>query len=248
MATTYPKTDELLAAINTWTRPLIDHPAFRQLVRSKIGSAFDWEDDWPTRPGRVREVILPEPLAAQHDAVMQFYNLWTAAERLKTVEFHFRRYPIKGLPVNRHEHLENICAMFFSYFYVFQERLRVYLKTLNKVSAPASIDVGKTLKVYQNRFKAELRERHGGTHFEPFDDLTIHAVMLRSMRDDDRPAGHRVSATYAYRKASREWAGHARRGGERVATFLEAVADATLPIATFLQTPPSPGPDELKVR
>lgn len=248
MAKTHPKTDELLAAVNTWTRPLIEHPAVRQLVRSRIGSAFDWEDDWVTKGERVREVILPEPLATQHDAVMQFYNLWTAAERLKTVEFYFRRYPFKGLPVNRHEHLENICAMFFSYFYVFQERLRVYLNALNKVSAPASIDVGKTLKLYQNRFNAELRERHGGTHLEPFDDLTIHAVMLRSIRDHEGPTGDRVGATYAYRKAAREWAGHARRGGERVAAFLEAVAEATLRVATFLQSPPSPGPDDLKVR
>jgi hypothetical protein len=179
---------------------------------------------------------------------MLFYNLWTAAERLKTVEFYFRRYPFKDLPVNRHEHLENICAMFFSYFYVFQERLRVYLNALNKISVPASIDVGKTLKLYQRRFQAELRERHGATHFEPFDDLTIHAVMLRSMQDYDGPRKDRAGATHAYRKASREWAGHARRGGERVAAFLEAVSDATLNVATFLQTPPSLGPDELKIR
>ena len=245
---TYPKTAELLAAINTWTRPLVDHPAFRQLVRSKIGSALDWEDDWPTNGERVSEVVLPELLAARHDAVMQFYNLWTAAERLKTVEFYFRRYPFKGLPVNRHEHLENMCAMFFSHFYVFQERLRVYLNALNKVSAPANIDVGETLKLYQRRFNAELRERHGGTHFEPFDDLTINAVMLHSMRDHDRPTGDRAGAAYAYRKASREWAGHAKRGGERVAAFLETIADATLLVATFLQTPPSPGPDEIKTK
>lgn len=245
---TYPKTDELLATINTWTRPLIEHPAFRQLVRSKIGSAFDWEDDWPTEGARVREVILPEPLAAQHDAVMQFYNLWSAVERLKTVEFYFRRYPFKGLPVNRHEHLENVCSMFFSYFYIFQERLKVYLNALNKASAPSSIDVGKALKIYQRRFKDELRERHGATHVEPFDDLTIHAVMLRSLRDHDEPTSNRAGATYAYRKASREWAGHARRGGERVAAFLEGVADASLRVATFLQTPPSPTPDELKTR
>jgi hypothetical protein len=53
MATIYPKTDELLATINTWTRPLVEHSAFRQLVRSKIGSAFDWEDDWPRTGERV---------------------------------------------------------------------------------------------------------------------------------------------------------------------------------------------------
>lgn len=245
---TYPKTDELLASINIWTRPLVDDPAFRQLARSKIGYAFDWEDDSPTKRVRISEVILPESLAAQHEVLMQFYNLWSTGERLKTVEFYFRRYPFKNLPFNRHEHLENVCTMFFSYFYVFQERLRVYLNALGKASAPSGIDVGKTLKVYQSRFKDELRERYSATHTEPFDDVTIQAVMLRSLHDRDEPTRLRAGATYAYRKASREWAGHARRGGERVAQFLEEVAGFTLLVATFLHTPPSPGPDELKTR
>jgi len=248
MDPTYPKTDELLTAIAAWTRPLVEHPAFRQLARAKIGSAFDWEDDWPTKGDRVHEVILPEPLAAQHDVVMQFYHLWQAAERLKQTEFYFRRYPFRSGQVSRHEHLENICTMFFSSFYVFEERLRLYLNALNKASSPESIDVGRTLKSYRKRFKAELRQRHDGTHVAPFDDATIQAVMLRSMRDHGDPAGDRAGATYASRKASREWAGHARSGGERIAAFLEAVAGASLTCATFLQVPPCPGEDDLKVR
>jgi hypothetical protein len=247
MTTKYPQTDELLAAIAGWTRPLIDHPAFRQLARSKIASARDWEDNWRAEGERLREVILPEPLNAQHDAVMQFYNLRTAAQRLQQVEFYFRRYPFMEGQVSRHEHLENICAMFFSSFYVFEERLRVYLNALNKVSAPAQIEVGGTLKLYRKRFKAELRARHDGTHTEPFDDTTIQAVMLRSMRELG-PSADRVGGTYAYRRAAREWAGHARSGGERIAAFLEAVAGASLKVATFLNTPPSPGPDDLGVR
>jgi hypothetical protein len=248
MTTTYPRTDELLAAINTWTRPLIEHSAFRQLSRSKVGSALDWEDDWPTKNERVREVILPEPLAAQHDAVMKFYNLFATAERVKTVEFYFRRYPFHDLQIAHHEHLENICLMFFSYFYVFQERLRVYLNALNRISAPASIDVGSTLRLYQKRFNAELRERHGATHFEPFDDLTINALMLHRIRNLGGSTDARAGATFAYRKASREWTGHAKQGAERVAAFLEAIADATLQVATFLQSPPHLGPDDLEVR
>jgi len=101
--------------------------------------------------------------------------------------------------------------------------------------------------MYQRRFSAELRERHSGTHFEPFDDLTIQAVMLRKLLDTNERSRDRAMASYAYRKASREWAAHARRGSIRVADFLEAVAGATLEVATFLQTPPSPGPDDLKV-
>src|SRR4051794_8887827 len=177
MAAAHPKTDELLAAIAGWTRPLIEHPAFHQLARAKIGSARDWEDGLPSRRDRIREVILPEPLAAQHDAVMQFYYLWTAAERLKQVEFYFRRYPFRGNKVGRHEHLENICAMFFSSFYIFEERLRCYLNAVNKVTSPSRIDVGEVLKVYRKRFKGELRERHSVTHVAPFDDAAIQAVL-----------------------------------------------------------------------
>lgn len=247
MAEAHPKTEALLAAINTWTRPLAEHSAFRRLTRAKIGSAFDWEDDWPRKGEWISEVVLREPLASQHEAVMQFYNLWSASERLKTVEFYFRRYPFRGLPVNRHEHLENTCAMYFSYFYIVQERLRVYLNALNAAVRPAGLDVGKTLKLYQKRFSAELRERHGVTHTEPFDDLTIQAMMLHSLRDLSGRSKDRSGATYAYRKASREWAGHARDGGQRVCAFVEAVAGASLQIATFLQTPPTPGPDDLTV-
>jgi len=101
------------------------------------------------------------------------------------------------------------------------------------------------IKLYKSRFKPELTERNGGTHIAPFDDLTISAVMLRGLTDS---TGARVAARYAYRKAAREWAGHARRGGERVAVFLEGVAGGVLPVAKFLDTPPSPGLDDLKTR
>jgi|GEM_PF-1281397 len=244
----YPKTEAMLAAINLWSRPLVDHPAFRQLIRSKIGSARDWEDDWPATGGRVNEVIMPEPLASQHDAVIQFYNLWSTAERLKTVEFYFRRYPFRGLPVNPHEHLENVCGMYFGHFYVFQERLKAFFAALGKACPDADINAGGAIKLYKSRFKPELTERNGGTHIAPFDDLTISAVMLRGLTDHTDPNGTRLAARYAYRKAAREWAGHARRGSERVAAFLESVAGGVLPVAEFLDTPPSPGPNDLKTR
>jgi hypothetical protein len=244
----YPKTEAMLSAINLWTQPLIDHPAFRQLIRSKIGSARDWEDDWQATSGRVSEVIMPEPLASQHDVVIQFYNLWSAAERLKTTEFYFRRYPFRDLPVNPYEHLENVCAMYFSYFYVFQERLKVFFAALAKACPEADINAGGLIKLYKARFKTELAERNGGTHIAPFDDLTIGAVLLRSLTNLKDSTDARAAERYAYRKAAREWAGHARRGGERVAIFLEGVAGGALPVAKFLETPPSPGPDDLKTR
>ena len=248
MPTNYPKTKELLAAVSAWTRPLIEHTAFRQLARSKIGSAFDWQDDWSPEKERISEVLLPEPLATQHEMVIQFYNLWQAAERVKTVEFYFRRYPFHGLPVSQHEHIANVCTLFFSSFYVFEERLRVYLNALNAACAPSRVDVGKALKTYRQHFKAELRERHGDIHFEPFDDLTIHAVMLDALRPQAGIEPRRLRASYAYRKATREWAGHARKGGQRVAAFLEGACEATLPLATFLSTPPQLGEDDLTVR
>lgn len=244
----YPKTEILLRKIHEWSLPLIEHEAFRQLARAKIRSALDWEEDWPAKEVQVREIILPEPLATQHEAIMQFYNLWSTSERLRTVEFYFRRYPFNGLPINQHEHLENVCLMFFGYFYVIHERLRVFLNALNAAAAPAALDVGKTLKLYQRRFSAELRQRHNGTHLEPLDDPTIQAVMLRRLRDDDGDLRAKTMKTYAYRKASREWAAHARRGSEQVAAFVEAVASASLEIATFLDKPPTPAPDDLKVR
>ncbi|WP_165190402.1 hypothetical protein [Caulobacter soli] len=244
----YPKTEAMLSAINLWTRPLVDHPAFRQLIRSKIGSARDWEDDWRATGERIGEVMIREPLASQHDAVIQFYNLWSTAERLKTTEFYFRRYPFRGLPVNPHEHLENVCGMYFGHFYIFQERLKVFFAALAKACPEADIDAGGVIKLYKGRFKPELTERNGGTHIAPFDDLTISAVMLRDLADLKDPTGARMATRYAYRKAAREWAGHARRGGERVAVFLEGVAGGVLPVAKFLGTPPSPGPDDLQTR
>jgi hypothetical protein len=59
---------------------------------------------------------------------------------------------------------------------------------------------------------------------------------------DDASENCRVSS------ASREWAKRARSGGVRVAVFLEAIAGASLNVATFLKTPPALGPDDLEVR
>lgn len=243
MLTKYPKTDQLLTAISAWTQPLIEHPAFRELARAKIGSAIDWEDGWPSDKDRIRQVDLPTPLDLQHEAVMQFYNLWQAVERLKTVEFYFRRYPFQNLPISHHEHLEHICTLFFSYFYIVQERLRVFLNALNKAVEPNAVDVGKALKLYQRHFHAELRERHETTHSAPFDDLTIQAVMLRSLRAEGSKG-----VRHLYRKAAREWAGHANRGGRRVSRFLEGIAGATLEVAVFLKSPASTNWDALKTK
>src|SRR5215468_3967665 len=131
MTAEYPKTDELLAAIHNWSRPLMEHDAFRALARVKIRSALDWSSDFPDSFSGQSQVVLKEPLRSEHDAVMKFYNLRSAAERIGQAEYYFRRYPFRGGLVSRHDHLENICTMFFGGFYIFEERLEKYINALN---------------------------------------------------------------------------------------------------------------------
>jgi hypothetical protein len=244
-----PKTDEVMRLIAAWTDPLVAHPAMRSLRRERISAAMDWVDGRNAPRRSPAEVVFPDPIAQQHDAVLSFFYLRQTYDRVRQTEFYFRRYPFNNRDVSKHEHLEQVCSMFFFGFYVFEERMKEFLTALNDLS-PSRIDVGRALKLYRKEFKDELRERHSATHFTPFEDTTIEAVMLRSLLasgDSDTVDAQREVAI-AYRMACRQWVGIVRARAARLAAFLEAVAALFMRQAEFLKQPPSFDPQHVVVR
>jgi hypothetical protein len=89
----FPKTWELLDVLHTWARPLMEDPALRAFNRAKIGTATDFEGREPLpSSGKAGGFDMPAHIDQQHMAVMQFYYLFSACDRLQQCEFYFRRY------------------------------------------------------------------------------------------------------------------------------------------------------------
>lgn len=179
------------------------------------------------------EFMFTDEIEKQHAVVMQFVGLQGSIHSVRDCEFYFRRYPFAGLPVSRQDHLTNVCEMFFSRFYEFEERLARYLNTVAAAAPGHNIDIGKFIKVYKKTFETELRARHSVNHTERFSELEVRRLWLAEMTLEDHP--DRVALVKSeYRRVSGVWAKRVRKRVSHLEKLLEAVAQVTLDLCPFL--------------
>ena len=53
------------------------------------------------------------------------------SKNLRQCEFYFRRYPFRGMPVSKADHIRNICEMYFAQFYVMRSRIKTCLNLMS---------------------------------------------------------------------------------------------------------------------
>lgn len=196
---------------------------------------FDDYDD-EGAPPIAPEFIFSDEIEKQHAVIMQFVELQGSINSVRDCEFYFRRYPFAGLPVSRQDHLINVCEMFFSRFYEFEERLARYLNTLAAVAPGHKIDIGKFIKVYKKAFETELRARHSVNHTERFSELEIRRLWIADITLENRP-DRAALVKSAYRRVCGVWVKRVRRRVGHLEKFLEAVAQITLDLCPFLSAP-----------
>lgn len=185
--------------------------------------------------------IFPTPFEQQHNAVLSFFSLSASHQALKATEYYFRRYPFQQLPVTREEHLRYICEMYFSRVYEFSERMKRCLNNLN-ATIDRTIDVGAMIKLFASDFSKELKARNRIHHHEQFEEMWIAKIgllemMARAHDGDETKNGWAKETRYAYRQASAEWAERAKKRGLRAGLYLDAIAEAFIDHATYLQRP-----------
>ena len=234
----------MVKAIGTWLKDLEDYPGWRERRRKRLGHTLHFDDPLlkPSKP--LGDFTFSDKMEKQHAVVFQYLELHEAISALRECEYYFRRYPFRGLPVTRHNHITNICEMYFGRFYEFRERLKRYFAAVKAAEPKHQIDVGGFIKIFDKEFDQELRARNGVHHHSRFGDVTIDRVFLTgSISMTSGGKGWEREHLAAYRKTAKEWAERVRRRGETMDQFLEVVADATLRTCTFLSTSRSAAPN-----
>ena len=231
--------DILREKSEAWIEAVIRTDEFRKFKRDSIAWAIYSDDPEHVRPEELQVFEFPPDITLQHNLIMAYLSLLSNLEGLRQMEYYFRRYPFSGTPIARTDHIRNMCEMYFNHFYMFRERLKVVLNSLNEAIDPRKVDVGGFIKSYDKEFDQELRERHGVHHRSSFEDLAIDRIHLTEVlamgSDSARKRWHKEHLS-AYRKMSREWAERARKRSAAVDRFAEAVAGAIL-ACDFLDPP-----------
>ena len=233
-----PADKRMKAATDAWISRLKDYPGWREWTRGKISRTLRSDDEMQPVVPREDFAFSPE-MDAQHAVVIQYLGLSATVDSLRSTEYYFRRYPFRGLPVPKHEHLNNICEMYFSRFYEYRSRAKNLLNAVNAANPNSEVNVGHFIKQFDKLFDAELRERNGINHRERFDDIAIHRVWLTQflmISGEDRQrliwgSKHRAE----YRKASSEWARRAVNSAKSLDKITDAIADAILQRCDFLK-------------
>jgi len=228
--------NRLWKAITAWTNRLQEYPGFREWNRKKLAAAIWFDDPFAKfEEDTYGEFKFSDDVENQHTLIMRYLHLLQVYHDLKDCEYYFRRYPFRGLPLSRYQHLANVCEMYFSKFYEFKSRLKNYFEALKKVNPGHGLDIGKFIKDYEKVFYRELKERNGVHHHERFSDIVIDRLFITGALSTAPPdRGWKEEHLRAYRKATREWVVRVRRRAAVLDQFLEAVAQATLSTCPFL--------------
>ena len=80
-------------------------PGRRDWQRQRINYTLNFDDPIARSVGLCKEFSFPPDIERAHKVIMAFLSLSDSVESLKEVEFYFRRYPFRGLPVTRHRHI-----------------------------------------------------------------------------------------------------------------------------------------------
>jgi hypothetical protein len=228
--------DAVSHAIRRWMIDLEAYPGWKEWRRGKFGHTLYFDDLSPSSSNaREAEFKFSDEIEREHELVIQYLGLQDTINSLKECEFYFRRYPFRGLPVSRHNHITNVCEMYFGRFYEFKERLKNYLGALGAVSPGHALDIGAFIKLFEKVFDQELRVRNRIHHRHRFEDIAIDRVFLtQALAAGEEDKGWRNEHLAAYRKLTNEWVGRVRRRGKKMDEFLEAVAHASLESCPFL--------------
>lgn len=109
--------------VSAWLMHLLDYPGFREwkndVARRHI--VFTLVPEAPV--GSFENFVFDADTLRQHEIVAGYVRLIKAATACRSTQHYFRRYPFRGLPIGRDEHLRTCAELYYSRVYQFRERL-----------------------------------------------------------------------------------------------------------------------------
>jgi len=226
--------DRMMRSTATWIEKLNLVPGWEEWQKSRVEcvALYDLADLWE----QGLDFPLPAELEVQHSAIMSYLSMSVSLAAVSDCEYYFRRYPFKGLPVGRREHLRYTCENYFSRIYEFGERMKRCLNAVNSTLSIGKIDIKGILKSFDAEFKDELRARNRIHHHDSFDDVLFDKMFLTGVMADvgNRDIWQREMRR-TYRRFGSEWAQRVRKRANRVAIYRDAVGEAMLTNCSYLQ-------------
>lgn len=246
----------LQVAIARWLPNLNEAQGWEEWKRDLSGHTLWFDDPWPSDgPGpsdqeHVDDFKLPQELAMQHAVIASYYALHSTLTSLRDCEYYFRRYPFRGLPVQKYEHLRYVCEMYFGRFYEFKARIKECFEAINTtLPAKSRLNPGRLIKAFDKEFRKEIRERNGVHHHNRFEDIAIDNLFLLTLMSHNlQPHKQwRQRGEAAYRRSSKVWANRVVDQSKRVEVYLNIIAKTILLHCPFLAGLAEPAEDGYEV-
>ena len=164
-------TAQMTKAIIEWMKRHQDYPEWREWRRAKIKYTLFFDEIASIETEESEdEFKFPEDIEKERLLIIRYLGLKQTIESLRECEYYYRRFPFRGLPVTRSNHITNVCEMYFSRCYEFKQRLKEYLNTLKDITHGSFNNVKIFLKTFDEQFEQELKQ---------FTDLLIGRGLLK---------------------------------------------------------------------
>ncbi|SNS30768.1 MULTISPECIES: hypothetical protein [unclassified Azospirillum] len=225
---------EIHNAIRLWMASLDSVPGWREWNKKKMHATMFFDGVVPVC--EIDEFIFPDKIEKQHEIVMSYFYLEDSILDMKNVEFYFRRYPFRGLPISRYSHITNVCEMYFNKFYEFSERTKKHFEKIKKYNPETKANFGKFISRFKKEFECELKERNLTHHHRKFQDISIDRLFITDVLSDNEIDKNMVRLLdFRYREVRNEWVNRVRARSAKAELYLNSVADFTVKSCDFLR-------------
>lgn len=232
---------QIAEAIQRWIRDLEGYPGWREWNEKKLEHTLFFDDITLSHAEKhEREFNFSEEVEKQRLVIVRYIELNLMIDSLKECEYYFRRYPFRDLPVTRSSHITNICEMYFSRCYQFQQRLKKHFKAVeDMVPAHAKDRVKKFaadfINDFNKEFKEELKARNRVHHHKHFSEIGIDRIALREIfLQTTKNTIQQKYQLQEYRKEAKFWVQQVQASSEKMDAYMERIAEFTLECCEFL--------------
>lgn len=222
--------------VSAWLMHLLKYPGFR-----------DWKDEVARR--HMVFALLPqapvEPFhdfqfdpatLREHEIVAGYVRLIGAANDCRTSQHYFRRYPFRGLPVGRNDHLRTCCELYYSRVYQFRERLFRLLVRIERRTEPKGLDVRALKKHFDAQLRDELDARHRIHHEAAYSDFELDALGQTDLLTTVKAGWPRMSDA-GYHRIARQWRRRVEVTADKLDFWVGVAAVLMLNQCRFLTDP-----------
>jgi hypothetical protein len=225
--------------VSGWLMGLLDYPGFREWKNEAMRRQMHFTI-LPQRPVETFEDFrFDTQTLREHDIVAGYVRLSRAATDCRATQHYFRRYPFRGLPIGRDEHLRTCAELYYSRVYQFRERLFRLLIWIERRTQPKGLDVKALKEVFDAQLQVELDARHRIHHEEAYTDFELDALGQTDLLSSVNDGWPRMSDA-GYHRIAREWRQRVVASADKLDFWVGAAAVLMLVRCRFLLLPPEP--------